>query len=104
MKRRCKDDADSGQMYFSYANPVVIPQGDGAYLVRPGKVTVRRDGDAVSPKEFARMQGCSRSSVYRFMNEGLISMEHVERRTPRRIRIRLEALAELRAAIAAGVN
>ncbi len=91
-------------MYFSYANPLVISQGDGSYLVKPGRVTVRRDGDSVSPAEFARMQGCSRSSVYRFMNEGLISMEHVERRTPRRIRIRLAALAELRAAIAAGVN
>lgn len=87
-------------MYFSYANPVVIPQGDGAYLVKPGRVTVRRDGDSVSPGEFARMQGCSRSSVYRFINEGLISLDHVERRTPRRIRIRLEALSELRGRIA----
>ena len=100
MKRGCKADADSGQMYFSYASPVVIPQGDGAYLVKPGRVTVRRDGDAVSPKEFARMQGCSRSSVYRFVNEGWISLAHVERRTPRRIRIRLEALGELRERIA----
>jgi len=87
-------------MYFSYSSPVVIPQGDGSYLVKPGKVTVRRDGDAVSPGEFARMQGCSRSSVYRFVNEGWIGQEHVERRTPRRIRIRLEALSELRGRIA----
>lgn len=99
MARRVKEE-NPAQLYFSYAKPVAIPQGDGSFLVRPGRLTVRQDGDAVTPREFARMQGCSRSSVYRFVNEGWIGQEHVERRTPRRIRIRLEALSELRGRIA----
>jgi hypothetical protein len=99
MSRRTKEDAP-GQLYFSYANPIAIPQGDGTFVVRPGRLTVRQEGDAVAPKDFARMQGCSRSSVYRFLDEGLIPPEYVERRTPRRIRIKLSALDALRAAIA----
>lgn len=99
MARRVKEE-NPAQLYFSYAKPVAIPQGDGSFLVRPGRLTVRQDGDAVTPREFARMQGCSRSSVYRFMDEGLIPSEHVERRTPRRILISLSALEVLRAAIA----
>lgn len=99
MSRRAKSDPP-GQLYFSYASPIAIPQGDGTFIVKPGKLTVRQDGDAVDPKSFARMQGCSRSSVYRFLDEGLIPPEYVERRTPRRIRIKLSALDVLRAAIA----
>jgi predicted DNA-binding transcriptional regulator AlpA len=98
MARRVREDSP-GQLFFSYASPIAIPQGDGTFVVKPGKLTVRQDGDAVGPKEFARMQGCSRSSVYRFMDEGLIPAEYVERRTPRRIRIRLAALEALRKAI-----
>lgn len=98
MARRVQSE-NPGQLYFSYASPVAIPQGDGTFLVRPGRLTVRTDGDAVPPKEFAKLQGCSRSTVYRFLDEGLIPSDYVERRTPRRIRIRLEALAALRKAI-----
>lgn len=99
MSRRVPAE-NPAQLYFSYARPITIPQGDGSFLVKPGKLTVRQTGDAVTPREFARLLGCSRSSVYRFLDEGLIPAAHVERRTPRRILISLSALDALRAEIA----
>ena len=52
----------------------IIPQGDGSYLVRPGKPMER-----LTSAQFAAQVGRSASSVRRYIDEGVIPPEMVGR-------------------------
>lgn len=61
----------------------IIPRSDGSYLIRPGK-PVPIDADC-SPKEAAKIIGCSRNTIYLYIADGSLTA----RQTKQRAKIRL---------------
>lgn len=56
------------QMTFCLSfTPVMVPQGDGSVLVRPGKPVAE-----VTPLQASRMLQISRSAVYELLNAGVL--------------------------------
>lgn len=51
-------------------NPVLIPQGDGSFLVKPGKPIVT--GGEVSTAVFAKIAGLSQSRVIQLCQSGYL--------------------------------
>lgn len=69
---RPKDNSD--QLALALFTPtVVIPQGDGSVLVKPGKPIQR-----LTPAEFARRVGLGRNSIYRHIGSESIPEHFVE--------------------------
>jgi excisionase family DNA binding protein len=53
------------QALFSFAAPIVLPQGDGSYIVRSGKPV-----SEVTASQAAEMLGISRCSIYKILERG----------------------------------
>jgi hypothetical protein len=73
---------------FSFAPPTLIPQGDGAFLVKPGK-PIRE----MSVKQAMVFLGVGRTSMYDLLNSGMIPHR---RPLPHKICIPVEALEAFR--------
>jgi hypothetical protein len=69
-----------------------LPRGDGSYVVQPGRPIAR-----LTPEQFGVELGVSASSVRRYIHEGLVPSEMVECAGRRKLLIRAEALAAVRA-------
>jgi hypothetical protein len=52
--------------------PTLIPQGNGRYLVEPGKPVVVQSTDEISAREFAKAVGLSHRHVNTLCDEGQI--------------------------------
>jgi excisionase family DNA binding protein len=72
---------------------VIIPQGDGSFVVKPGKPV-----EWLSPAQFARQFGLDRSTIYRAIREGTIPSEFVEPIGKRKYRIAAAAMEHVRQA------
>lgn len=68
----------------------VTRQGDGVYTVRAGRPSGR-----MTPGEVAIQIGVSRSTVYRYINEGKIPMEMVTYVGPRKIYVSAAAVSHV---------
>ena len=66
------------------------PNGDGSYTLKPGKPLLY-----VTPKQLADMFRVTRSSVYRWIEEGLIDQKHVKLAGFRKMLISAEAVPSL---------
>ena len=75
--------SNPAQITFAFA-PSVVPQGDGSFLVKPGRPVSR-----LTVAEAARTIGRSKWTVYRLYAAGLISGE---RTSPRGISIHADSL------------
>ena len=73
------------QASFSFA-ATLTPQGDGSFLLRPGKPLMR-----LSLREAARRTGLSRTTIYRLWDCGLVEGE---RPSPRKIYVFAHSLDE----------
>ena len=62
----CKQPATLPPVFFP---PVVIPQGDGSYLVKPGKPIVGEE--EIKTTEVMKLLGCSRGQVWYIRNSPL---------------------------------
>lgn len=84
--------APAQQLELSFA-PVIIPRGDGTYLVRPGKPVI--PSQDITAAAAAKILGCSVHSVYRYIREGhLTQVRQVKRRGKIRLnRAEVEELA-----------
>lgn len=71
------------QIQFTFT-PVVVPQGDGSYLVRPGKPVGK-----LSLSAAAKRAGLSRTTLWRLYDCGLVAGE---RPSPRKILIYADSL------------
>jgi excisionase family DNA binding protein len=69
---------------------VVIPQGDGSYIIRAG-----RPIDRLSPRQVAARLGVSRNTVYRYIEEGTIPDRYLEFVGSRKIYILASAVSWL---------
>ncbi len=76
-------------MTLSFGAPTLLPQGDGSFVLRPGKPLVE-----FSPLQFARAISVSRSTVYRLLDEWKIIS--YRRPSPRKILIPAEAVESFR--------
>jgi hypothetical protein len=77
MSRR--GDANQPEFPFLFCPPIIVPQGGGEYLVKPGKPVSK-----LTPLEFARAARISRSSVYNLIDADKV---RAERPLPRKILI-----------------
>lgn len=78
------------QMTFTFSAPVMIPQGDGSFVIRPGKPK-----SEFTPLEFSKAYGVHRNTVYYMIDMGII--EQHRRPMPRKILIPSDELERLRA-------
>jgi hypothetical protein len=78
-------EEEQKQIQFTFA-PVVVPQGDGSFIVRPGKPVVK-----LSLRDAAKRTGLSRTTVYRLYDSGLVKGE---RPSPRKIFVYADSLEE----------
>jgi excisionase family DNA binding protein len=74
------------QIEFTF-NPVVVPQADGSFLIRPGKPVPGRA--KLSIMDAAKKTGLSKATIYRLYDSGLIQGE---RPSPKKIWIYLDSL------------
>ena len=77
--------SDGKQATFCFTT-TLIPQGDGSYLLKPGKPLSR-----LSLREAAKRTGLSRTTIYRLWDCGLV---RGERPSPRKIYVFLDSLEE----------
>jgi hypothetical protein len=75
-------------MTFAFAVPVMVPQGDGSFVVKPGKPL-----SELTVLQFAKAYGVGRSSVYNMIEMGVI--EKYRRPLPKKILIPVEELDRL---------
>lgn len=81
MKSASKNDP--AQLTFAvFAPPVLIPQGDGSFIVRPGRPMIE-----LSPREFGQQFDVDRDSIYRWIQEGLIPEAFVSFKGKRKLKI-----------------
>lgn len=86
--------APTPQIEFDFPT-VKIPQGDGSYLIRPGKPVEREE--LIFPKEAAKLLGCSVFSVYRYVDMGLLTARQTYKKARYRLkRSEVDALATKR--------
>lgn len=83
---------DPKQGTFGFLRALVIDQGDGTFLVRPGKPVLK-----FTPEEFGREIGLCRNAVYQRIQDGSIPPDAVEYAGPRKIFIHSTALDAFRA-------
>ena len=57
------------QLQFEF-KPVVIPRGDGSFIVRPGKMVVKKEEITVS--EAAAVLGVSPWTIHNYIRDGLL--------------------------------
>jgi excisionase family DNA binding protein len=88
-----RTDIDPRQQVLGF-DVVLVPQGNGEYLLKPGKPKLR--GETLTPEELAEEFRVSRDTIYRWRQDGWISDEHVEFAGRRRLRIKREAIDTLR--------
>lgn len=69
---------------LSFSAPVCLPQGDGAFLVKPGKPVLK-----ITVKQAAARAGVSVGTVYRLIEAGFLEAEHP---SPGRITVVSESL------------
>ena len=65
-----------------YTPTVVIPQGDGSVVVKPGRPIQR-----LTPEEFARRVGLDRDTIYRYRGSKALPEEFIEFAGVRKITI-----------------
>ncbi len=65
--------ADQQQIEFVFSQPVVIPQGDGTYLLKPGKPILGRRRLTVG--QAAARAGVSEDTVLRLYDSGFVEGE-----------------------------
>lgn len=82
---------DPNQTRFSFAAAVVIPQGDGSFVVKPG-----RPLEWLTPAQFAAHFGLEKSAAYRAIQDGTIPAQFVEPVGKRKLRIAAAALDHVR--------
>ena len=73
------------QSQFTFL-PTTIPQGDGSYIVKPGKPQSK-----LRVKEAALLAGCSRDGIYRLIEMGMLRFERPTRNC---IRVFADSLQE----------
>jgi len=66
--------------------PTAIPQGDGGFVIRPGKPV-----EKLSLRQAAKRAGCSRGTIYRLYAAGLLKGD---RPNPRKIFIFADSLEQ----------
>jgi len=74
MNRR-KPEQDVSQLtlpMFVRYEPVLVPQGNGEFLVKPGRPIVVNGTEEVSTAEFARLTGLSQRHITTLCDEGRI--------------------------------
>jgi len=92
VKARVKATDNPQQGTFGFLRALVIDQGDGTFLVRPGKPVLK-----LTPEEFGREVGLSRNAIYSRIQDGSIPQESVEYAGPRKLYIHSTALDTFRA-------
>lgn len=75
----------------TYCPPVSLPQGDGSFVVKPGKPVTR-----LSPKQFAVAVGLARNTVYEYIGTEAIPERFVDFAGARKIEIHAEAVAHFK--------
>ena len=75
-----------------YCPPVAMPQGDGSFVVKPGKPVSR-----LTPKQFAQAVGLHRNTVYEHIGTDAIPEAFVDYAGARKIQIAAEAVAHFKA-------
>jgi len=55
-------------------SPQLIPQGDGSFLIKPGRPLLGRR--RLTVKEAAAKAGVSTDTIYRLLDEGLLEGQH----------------------------
>lgn len=77
----------NGEEQFQFTfQPVVTPQGDGSFVIRPGKPV-----EKLSLRQAAKRAGCSRTTIYRLYDAGILKGD---RPSPRKIFIFADSLEE----------
>ena len=77
-----------GQTLLPLLIPTVqIPQGDGSYLVKPGKPI-----QWLTVKQFAAQVGLGADAIYRKIGSEALPESYVDYAGPRKIRIRADAV------------
>jgi len=66
--------------------PTVTPQGDGSFVIRPGKPVAK-----LTLRQAAKRAGCSRTTIYRLYNTGILKGD---RPSPRKIFIFADSLEQ----------
>lgn len=72
---------------FLWSPSVVVPQGDGSVIVRPGKPI-----EYLTPLQFSKAVGYSRSAVYEQIGSPSIPERFIRRVGPRLIKIQAAAV------------
>ena len=72
---------------FAFAAPVRIPQGEGSFLIKPGKPLTR-----LTLKQFAAEIGVNDESVRRYIHAGIVPANLVERAGHRKYLISAAAI------------
>jgi excisionase family DNA binding protein len=89
--RKAKDNP--AQLTFAvFCQPVIVPNGDGSYVVKPGKPV-----EKLTPAEFADQFRVNRDTVYRWIDDGTIDQKYVEPAGKRKLLIHAEAVPVCRA-------
>lgn len=81
-----KDHPDQLALAF-YTPPVVIPQGDGSVLVKPGKPTHK-----LKPREFGAIVGLDEDTIYKYMGSEALPEQFVKFAGKRKKYILAEAI------------
>jgi hypothetical protein len=76
---------------FTWSKPVLIPQGDGSVLVKPGKPQAW-----LTPAEFAAEVGLSVRSIYDYIGTDALPSGFVDYSGARKIRIQAAAIEHWR--------
>ncbi|MHB8520690.1 MAG: hypothetical protein ACYDH9_08020 [Limisphaerales bacterium] len=83
-----RSDHPNQLLFPVFCAPVVIPQGDGSVIIRPGRPVAW-----LTPGQFAIAVGLSRDSVYRYVGTEALPDHLVEYPGLRRIRISAAAVS-----------
>lgn len=73
------------QVTFSFI-PQMVPQGDGTFVVKPGRPTQK-----LTVRQAAQVANCSVATIYRLLDAGLIQGD---RPSPRKVAIYASSLEE----------
>lgn len=89
MPRPTSSTPSADQLPLPLFSPsVVIPQGDGSYLVRPGKPV-----EWLTVKQFAAAVGLHRNTIYDYVGTAFLPDSMVQQIGCHKLRIRGEAVA-----------
>jgi excisionase family DNA binding protein len=82
---------DDQQAEFVFPPPQLMQQGDGSTLILPAAKPLAW----LTPKDFAKQFNVTRSTVYRWMDDGTISENEIKARGKRKVRIAAAAVPRL---------